>query len=219
MLTPWHPELMRTIFGLRYDIYCLECGYLPQAQFPDGLETDGFDASSGHFYALDKRDQLIGYVRLVPGDEDGKFPFDRHGMVVFDTVERPDPAVAGEISRLMVHKSYRRRRGDTLAGVTVATGEPPVEERRNSSPQIMLCMFRQMYAHSVMIGTRYWYAAMERPLAKALTRMGFPFKCIGPETDYYGAVAPYLADLRQLELTVGRANPGLLAWLQGDLPG
>lgn len=71
-----------------------------------------------------------------------------------------------------------------------------------------------MYQHSVRAGIRYWYAAMERPLARVLERMGFPFEQVGPETDYFGPVTPYMADLRRLEVLVGGRNPALLAWMQ-----
>jgi N-acyl amino acid synthase of PEP-CTERM/exosortase system len=71
-----------------------------------------------------------------------------------------------------------------------------------------------MYKYSIEIGVRYWYAAMERSLARSLSRMGFCFQQIGLETDYYGIVAPYIADLRELEDRVGASNPALLAWLQ-----
>ena len=160
---------------------------------------------------------MAGYVRLVSADALGRFPFQNHCATLFDDAALPAPGEAGEISRLMVHPQYRRRRGDTLAGVTVLQEASPQVERRNDSPQIMLCMFRQMYQHSLAAGTRYWYAAMERPLARALVRLGFAFEPIGPETDYYGPVAPYLADLRQLELKVGEAKPDLLNWMRAPL--
>ena len=210
------PDVMDEIYRLRYDVYCTECGYRPASDCPDGREVDAFDVHSGHFYALDASDRLIGYVRLVSPDGEGRFPLDLHGLVVLDTVVRPDPGQTAEISRLMVHKNYRRRRGDRVEGVTLPMGDAPPEERRNSSPQIMLCLFKQMYGYSVESGIRYWYAAMEGPLAKVLTRMGFGFKRIGPETDYYGPVAPFLADLRELERNVGSINPDLLAWMQSD---
>ena len=102
--------------------------------------------------------------------------------------------------------------------LTVAAGnEAPTHERRNDSPQIMLSMFRQIYAYSVAHDIRYWYAAMERTLARALVRLGFAFNPIGPETDYYGPVAPYLADLRDLERKVGDAKPDLLSWMREPL--
>lgn len=85
---------------------------------------------------------------------------------------------------------------------------------RKKSPQILLSLYRQMYAFSLNNGIRYWYAAMERPLARALTRMNFGFRQIGPPTDYYGPVALYLADLRELETLLGERDPALLAWMR-----
>ncbi|MBP6559893.1 MAG: PEP-CTERM/exosortase system-associated acyltransferase, partial [Burkholderiaceae bacterium] len=87
-------------------------------------------------------------------------------------------------------------------------------EMRNPSPQILLTLYREMYAYSLQNGIRYWYAAMERSLARILTRMNFGFQQIGPATDYYGPVAPYVADLRVLETKLDQSNPALLAWMR-----
>jgi hypothetical protein len=58
---------------------------------------------------------------------------------------------------------------------------------------------------------------MERPLARALARLGFAFQQIGAETDYYGPVAPYMADLRELEVKLGEARPDLLTWMRSPM--
>ena len=71
-----------------------------------------------------------------------------------------------------------------------------------------------MYRYSVDHGIRYWYAAMERSLVRALSRFEFIFNPIGLETDYYGPVAPYLADLRELERRLDVSNPDLMAWFR-----
>jgi N-acyl amino acid synthase of PEP-CTERM/exosortase system len=209
--------LMQRAHALRFQVYCTECGFLPAADYADGMERDSNDAVSQHFCALNLQQELAGYVRLVPADERGSFPFQAHCASLFDDAALPPPQQAGEISRLMVQPQYRRRRGDTLAGVTLASAEPRKQERRNDSPQILLAVFRQMYASSVVNDIRYWYAAMERPLARALKQLGFNFQQIGPVTDYYGPVAPYLADLRELEASVGQAKPELLRWMREPL--
>ena len=208
--------LMSGILGLRFDVYCQEFGFLPASAYPDSRETDEHDSTAAHFCALDRRHALAGYVRLVPADSGGRFPFQQHCPDLFNGTVLPKATEAGEISRLMVCQRYRRRRGDTIAGVTLSTQATPKMERRNDSPQITLSMFRQMYLHSVHSGIQYWYAAMERSLARALARLGFTFVAIGPATDYYGPVAPYVADLRELEGAVGRVNPALLRWLSGE---
>ena len=59
----------------------------------------------------------------------------------------------------------------------------------------MLGMYREMYRYSRKAGIRYWFAAMERALARSMDKIGFHFVPAGPETNYYGPVAPYVIDL------------------------
>jgi N-acyl amino acid synthase of PEP-CTERM/exosortase system len=210
--------MLQRAFELRYQVYCLECGYLDAAAYADGREVDVYDDDSSHFFAHNLRQELVGYVRLVPPDLDGRFPWqlycEHEGPVAL-----PPAAEAAEVSRLMVRRDYRRRRGDILSGVNTAADQPrssalPDGERRMESPQILLTLYRQMYQHSLEAGIRYWYAAMERPLARSLQRMAFTFEQIGPETDYFGPVAPFMTDLRRLEVNLESRNPALLAWMQ-----
>lgn len=206
--------LMAAVQSLRYEVYCEECGFLPAADYPDGREADKFDAHSAHFCTHDLRDRLVGYVRLVMPDEAGRFPFEHHGCVIEHPEHLPEPSQCCEISRLMVSSSYRRRRGDVLAGVQTDEGMHSAVDRRLASPQILLGMYRKMYQYSLNNGIRYWYAAMETPLARSLLRLDFVFHQIGPLTDYYGPVAPYLADLRELERLGDVGNPALWRWLR-----
>jgi N-acyl amino acid synthase of PEP-CTERM/exosortase system len=211
--------MLEHAFELRYQVYCLECGYLDAAAYADGRESDIYDDDSAHFFAHNLRRELVGYVRLVPADMDGRFPWELYckheGQVAL-----PPAAEAAEVSRLMVRRDYRRRRGDILSGVNTTGGDQqrggalPAGERRMESPQILLTLYRQMYQHSLQVGIRYWYAAMERPLARSLQRMAFTFEQIGPETDYFGPVAPFMTDLRRLEANLESRNPALLAWMQ-----
>jgi N-acyl amino acid synthase of PEP-CTERM/exosortase system len=200
---------------LRYQVYCLECNFLSPDDYPEGLETDEHDKDAAHFYAFDAHEELAGYVRLIRPDAQQLFPIQKHCQVSAGGEALPIPAQAAEISRLMVRNDYRRRRGDRLSGVTAEQNKAAFAgERRHEAPQILLSLYRQMYAYSRESGIRYWYAAMERPLARSLQRLNFGFRSLGPETDYYGPVAPYLADLRELEAQVGERRPELLKWMQ-----
>ena len=200
---------------LRYQVYCLECKFLCPDDYPDGVETDEHDEHAAHFYSFDAHDELVGYVRLIHADADQCFPIQKHCATSADRVTLPAPNQAAEISRLMVRSDYRRRRGDLVSGVTAKPNHAHIAgERRHDSPQILLSLYRQMYAYSRKNGIRHWYAAMERPLARSLLRLNFAFKAIGPQTDYYGPVVPYLADIRELEAQVGARHPGLLSWLR-----
>jgi N-acyl-L-homoserine lactone synthetase len=231
------PERLDEAHRLRFGVYCVDCGFLDAADYPDGRERDIHDDGALHFYAYNQTRELVGYVRLVRPTEGGRFPWQLHCLDLLPGVVLPARHESAEVSRLMVRRDYRRRRGDLIHGVNTLDGdslqpEPacaPVgprgiaareddpgrgEDRRNRSPQIMLSLYRRMYQQSLPAGIRYWYAAMEKPLARALQAMGFTFQRIGPETDYFGPVAPYLADLRQLEARLSQRNPALLRWMK-----
>jgi N-acyl amino acid synthase of PEP-CTERM/exosortase system len=193
----------------------MECNFLSPDDYPDGVETDEHDDHAAHFYAFDANEELAGYARLVRADADHRFPIQRQCALYSEGLALPPPAHAAEISRLMVRSDYRRRRGDRLSGVTAEQNRAAFAgERRHEAPQILLSLYRQMYAYSCENHIQHWYAAMERPLARSLLRLDFAFRTIGHETDYYGPVSPYLASLRELEVQVGYRRPELLAWLQ-----
>ncbi|CAN7660820.1 PEP-CTERM/exosortase system-associated acyltransferase [Pseudoduganella sp. LjRoot289] len=205
------------IFRLRYDVYCVECAFLPPGEQAEGMELDEYELNSVHIAAYAMDETLIGTVRLVQPDAEQPYPFERH-CALFEHVELPPRELACEISRLVVRKSHRRRRADSLDGVP---GLPPLApeaerrhgERRGASPMLLFGMYREMYRHSRYSGIRYWYAAMERALAVSLERLGFAFQAIGPAADYYGAVVPYMLDLHLLETKLTADNPALAAWM------
>ena len=215
--------LSEHIYSLRFKVYCLECGFLEPENYENGLESDEFDEHSIHFTACNLENELVGSMRLVLGDPGRRFPFEDRCQVLFDDVVLPPAKESGEVSRLVVSARYRRRAGDSLAGVSQEfltssshgmPGKPASGERRSRSPQILLGLYREMYQYSVRANIRYWYAAMERSLARALTRLSFDFTPIGMETDYYGPVIPYVADLRELERKLKANRPDLLAWFR-----
>jgi len=211
-------DLLRSIQELRYEVYCQECNFLDPGDYPEQRESDEYDDNSSHFVALNRKNAIAGYVRLVFPDAIQTFPFQNHCVTLLDGAVLPPAACSAEISRLMVRKNYRRRHGERPPSGAAMTQEHNSDhyEMRNSSPQILLCMYRAMYLYSLKHGIRYWYAAMERSLARILKRMDFGFQQIGPAINYYGPVAPYVADLRLLERQLDQKNPELLRWMRGD---
>lgn len=216
-------EDLRPIFALRYAIYCKECGFLPTADYPDGLELDEFDQSSAQFSAVNEKEEVVGTSRLVFADTGKDLPLMSH-CSPRDDFEAPPADECAEVSRLAVHSSYRRRKGDTLFGVneTELSREPGERdeasgERRANAPLLVLGLYREMYCYSRRNDIRYWYAAMEASLARVLSHFGFRFQVIGERQDYYGPVRPYLGDLLQFEKDLKEKSPDLLAWFQSPL--
>lgn len=216
--------MRQKIYALRYEVYCLECNFLPAENYPDGLEFDEYDSYSTLFAACTNSDEVIGTARLIQCPDGQQFPFEMHCNSLHKNITLPPKEECGEVSRLIVHKHFRRRRGDSIEGVSreflfttithTRVDDQPVHqpERRINSPEIMLGLYRQMYHYSLDAGIRYWYAAMERSLARILRGFNFTFKPIGSESNYYGPVTPYIADLRELEAQLKERNPALLAW-------
>jgi N-acyl amino acid synthase of PEP-CTERM/exosortase system len=129
------------------------------------------------------------------------------------TLSTPTDSV--EVSRLMVHPNYRRRRGDTLSGVNTLIEAPAAaHDLRDKSPQILLSLYRQIYNFSRINHINYWYAAMEQDLARVLNQLDFQFEQIGLKANYFGPVAPYLADLQKSQDRVEKHNPALMAWMK-----
>ena len=206
------------IFKLRYEVYCLECAFLPPEEQADGMECDEYETDSVHFAAYSRAEQLIGAVRLVQPPQGQCYPFERH-CELFEGYQLPPRELSCEVSRLVVRKDHRRRRADSISGIPGLDleGAPREErrhgERRSESPMLLFGMYREMYRHSVQSGIRYWFAAMERSLARSLSRMGFLFEPIGPQADYYGSVVPYVLDLHHIADRLAADNPRLSAWL------
>jgi N-acyl amino acid synthase of PEP-CTERM/exosortase system len=217
-------DMVQEMFSLRYEVYCVERGFLPADEFDNGLEIDDFDKHSTHFGGYNMENLIVGSVRLVQPPEAIPFPFEQH-CPVFEAFKFPPREQSSEISRLVVRKTYRRRRGDSLQGISKqfmdkenAAVRPSTGGRRRNgdSPRLLLGLYREMYRHSRATGVRYWYAAMERSLAFSLRKMGFTFVPIGPATDYYGPVTPFIVDLDELNDTLRKENRLLAAWFNDE---
>ena len=210
---------MDEAFRLRYQVYCIERSFLDAEMYPTGSEVDDYDPYSQHFSAYDRSHRVAGSVRLVSHSPDFGYPYQSH-CPVFQDVLLPPNEEAREISRLVVSKAYRRRQEDSQLGINESGAEPPAEfaNKRGGHPIIVLGLFRVMYHYSLDCGVRYWYAAMERSLARLLVRYGFDFTSVGPQVDYYGPVSLYLGDLRRLEANLSVAQPDLYKWFCGRGP-
>lgn len=209
--------MLTAAFKLRYQVYCVERQYLPAKDFPTGLEQDEHDDQSAHFGVFDEVGDLVGYVRLVHA-RDGEYPFKHHCENLYNDAYLPPAVDAVEISRLMVRQDFRRFDTSSLRASTAQEMRDFLDARPTTSTQILLHLYRRMLTYSVDQGVGHWYAAMERSLARSLKSMGVGFKQVGPQTDYFGPVAPYLADLGELESTLREINPVLLDWMQTRAP-
>jgi N-acyl-L-homoserine lactone synthetase len=193
------PNLLQDSYRLRYRVYCVERGFLYPAHHPKGLERDEFDRFSLHIGVLNEDRELVATSRLVMISMAG-LPLFRHCAINAHEHElyRETNRVA-EISRLCISREFRGR--------------------HSGSSRLALSLYRATYQASKRSGLTHWVAAMEPALCRLLTGLGVPFRSIGPLTDYFGPVAPYLVDLSEFDrIILSGTRPRLASFVDGLEP-
>jgi len=218
------PQLLQEAYKLRFQVYCKECNFIREADYPQGYETDEFDRHSVHFGAFErlpdgKEGRLIGSSRLIlPTCK--KFPIEQHcpDLAIDRNVVRREKCA--EVSRLTISKLYRRRAHDGLYY------EPRIEDTqvedkgqyfmRRVRP-MAFGLYRAMYQECKRVDIRHWLALMEKTLWLLLKIHGFVFKPVGHEVDFYGMVTPYIVTIADLEKNVIQKFPQFVPFFMENL--
>ena len=212
------PDLLRASYELRYQVYCLERHFLSADHYPLGYETDVFDQHAVHLGVLDAEDMLVATARLVRRTEDGLPMYGHCSLLVYDPILANPAAPVVEVSRLAVSRKYNRRKGDEHYALEGGTRGDTGEKRREGG-EIVMTLYRALYQTSKRRGYTHWLAATERSLQRLVIRYHFPFRQVGPETDYFGMVAPYLMSLAEFDVEImSGAVPALHHFLDGLEP-
>ena len=122
----------------------------------------------------------------------------------------------GEISRLAVPKTFRRRKSDagTLIGDTSIQAKTSQGQRR--FPYIPLGLYLAAAAVGVELGLDA-FAIMEPRLARHLKRFGIVFQQAGEITEYHGKRAPFFIDHNELLRTLQQPVRGLFELILADI--
>ncbi len=214
-------ELMEKIYRLRFEVYCRECGFINEEDYPNGLEMDEYDKQAVHFAAFNTDEEIVGTLRLIlPGKMN--FPIEKHcPQIKIDKNLIPGSITFAEISRLVISKKLRRRKNDFLYY------EPQIEDQKVSSDDkndylrrnkpMAFGLYREMYQESKRQGITHWYSLMETGLWLLLKTHGFHFECIGEEVDVYGPVKPYRGWVSQIEKEVSQKFPKFFEYFSHEL--
>ena len=189
-VSPRNKAIMEEIYRLRYEVYCLDCGFEDPSEYPDGLEQDLYDSQSVHFIAYHPSHGIVGTVRLVLDSPLG-FPLERYCQLGDETKKLQRPKLA-EISRLAVKRAWR-------------------------SSAITLGLLKILYQESKRLGLKYWVAAMEKKLERLLRRFSLIFREIGAVVNYHGPRIPFLGVINSLEYTLATREPGIYEFFVHDL--
>ncbi|WP_432821235.1 PEP-CTERM/exosortase system-associated acyltransferase [Trichloromonas sp.] len=196
---------MEQLYRLRYQVYCIECGFESPEDHPRGLEYDKYDAHASHFCAMVAgSDEIIGTVRIILPSDIG-FPL-LHHCQLYPVQRTIEPGCVGEISRLAISKDFRRREIDKVLYSQHPAKIPKMktinDQRHQFESQIVAGLYQCVYHESRAQGLKYWYAVMVKGLSFLLGRWGITWREIGPEAEYHGLRAPYLADIAEIEKRV-----------------
>jgi N-acyl amino acid synthase of PEP-CTERM/exosortase system len=195
------------VFEIRHQVYCEELGFEPLRE--DRQETDEYDACAIHCLLTHRASQQpAGCVRLLVAPPDNPrqpLPFERFCADSIDR-RRIDPAALaprsyGEISRLAVPSSFRRRASErsSSAPLPPQAPRPGAREERRAFPHIAMGLALAGAAMTTLSGLDYLFVVMEPRLARYLWSLGIKFHQGGDVTEYHGARAVFFVPSTELE--------------------
>jgi N-acyl amino acid synthase of PEP-CTERM/exosortase system len=208
-------SLRESVYRLRYQVYCLETGFVSCEEYPDGLEHDVYDKHSAHYLIRHRMTGLYaGTTRLILQGEDNKFPIEQ-----FCKIDRSD-LLAGipresiaEVSRFCVSKFFKRRPGElgTIAGIGPQGSHHyrASEEERRTWPHMTVALIAALHKMSFRYEKTHWFALMEPALFRLLRQIGIEFVAIGPLTEFYGQRQPCLLNVVKCLERIRVDNPYL----------
>jgi N-acyl amino acid synthase of PEP-CTERM/exosortase system len=209
-------ELKQEVYKLRYQVYCLERGFLDMP--PDGLEHDEYDEHSCHYLIRHRESQTyMATTRLILPN---KKPFPMEANSEIDNIELvktiPRNHLA-ELSRFCVSKQFRRRANEQNLIITNDTDESRLPPRgKSSSASITLSLFACAIQMSVDHNIQYWYAIMEPASKRIASALGIYFVEVGSPVDYHGIRVPYAIKVADILNTAAEKSPEYWAMLTND---
>ncbi len=194
------PELLDQAFKLRYEVYIKDCGYEFHNPYgADEIEKDSYDEHSYHCLLFHKpTNNPIGYIRLIPYKKNGGYllPVEKFGINFKKSIiSKLRSSTMGEISRMAIHPSFRRRLSDRLYKFECSENSNGSRFRVNYLPAslVLACgalMKNHHMEHSV--------ALMEYKLAVLIKKYGVVFEKIGDSIQLNGTRTPFLMSSQEI---------------------
>ncbi|SEO75563.1 PEP-CTERM/exosortase system-associated acyltransferase [Nitrosovibrio sp. Nv6] len=195
--------LLDEVFRLRYRVLCIE-QRLPgfdASCYPEEYERDSYDDRSSHILLRHRPSgDFVGTARLilpVPLNLETPFPIEQHTRfdpALFDVRALPRQHTA-EISRLLIVRRFRRRRGDCEKFGSEIAVEGSDRKKQRRFPHPLLALVVGIVRMSARHNITHCFSVMDPSLNRLLGHYGMQFDAIGPLIDYHGLRQPYFIDL------------------------
>ncbi len=188
------PRQLEQALRLRFEVYCLEKGWLDPDRYPEGLERDEYDeGQSVQFVAVaSTTSDVVACFRLITHGRLG-FPCEKHFKL---TKQAENLIQTVEMSRLIIAEGHREFR---------------------VTREIILGLSREIYFYNLGNGIRWCYAAVEPGLLTMVRRMGIPFEQAGRKSDYMGETLPMILDMQDVEDKTSLENPDLYDYFRSRI--
>ena len=188
-------DQLAQVHRLRYQVYCIENNFEDPNIHPNGIEQDVYDARSVHSLLIDRRSGAVaGTVRLILPTLKTEQNFPIQGVCnspLLAEAQTADKGRAAEISRFCISKEFRQQIRISQAGDSATTDlQDSAVDNNLLMPCITLGLMKAIVQMSAEHGITNWFAVMEQPLLRLLTRFGIYFKPIGAIVEYHGKRQP-----------------------------
>lgn len=228
------PALLDKALRLRHQVYCVENKYEQPSQCGEAIEFDKYDLFSAHSIIRHRlTGQLTANVRLIlPRSDQADFHFPIQELVSSKIIDKTlgpkfeDRANFAEISRFCVSKEFKNclERLDGMVGDDF-TANPQLDLledirhfRRSTSaldvtdgcrllPHITVALFSAIFKMSAEEGVENWFAVMEPPLLRFLSRYGIQFTPIGDVISHRGLRQPCFANADDVAWGIWKKRP------------
>jgi N-acyl amino acid synthase of PEP-CTERM/exosortase system len=193
------PAQKKSVYKIRYRVYCEEFGYEPAHRFPEKMEYDAYDDHSLHCLITNiSSGKSAGCVRLIQTTDNRTndfLPFEKSCAESLDTEFirglNLDRKRVCEISRLAVDAAFRRRAGEARTRFGDVDALNFTHQERRTFALIAVAGFLAATALSDLACRTNVFAMMEPFLPRLLKRSGIIFQKVGKDIEYHGLRAPY----------------------------
>ena len=205
-------ELKNEVYKLRYQVYCLETGFVTIDDHPAGIESDKYDNDSIHYLIKHRKSKSYAATTRLILPPTTIFPIEEHTQFYNNDLLKNIPRDnLAEVSRFCVSKEFKRRKSETgtLTGIASDWDLSISEEERRTFPHITIALISCLLKISDENSIYYWYAVMEPALIRFLSSLGIYFVSIGPLADYHGKRQPCMIKVSDLLDGVAKKNPSI----------
>jgi N-acyl amino acid synthase of PEP-CTERM/exosortase system len=184
------------VFRIRHDVYCRDLGWEPVRA--DGREIDEFDRHSIHcLLTRHMTGEAVGCTRLIlarPEDPGHRLPFEESCRDVLDRSiadpQRMSRKSLGEVSRLAVLKSFRRRKGEEVVPAPMSDDDFGPQGSEGRFPFIPLSLYLGAAAVARRLEIEHVFVLTEPRLASHFARIGFDIRRVGGCVEHNGIRVP-----------------------------